>query len=72
MLITTENEKMKKFQEELESLEYGYSVMSEPTNNGDTDSEGYKEALNDWGWSGDPKSAPEWYSETAFEIDENE
>lgn len=60
MLITTDHTKIKKSKEELESLEYGYSVMSDYSTEDSYNLEGFKYMLKDWGWSGNPELAPVW------------
>lgn len=72
MLITTDYKKIEPIEDKLVESGYGYSVLSEPTKERIYSVESFKNLLNDWGWSGDPKSAPAWYSETPDETDENE
>lgn len=40
---------------------YGYSVLSEPSQDMQFDLDSYIDMFRDWGWSGDNKMAPDWF-----------
>jgi hypothetical protein len=63
MLITTDYKKIKNFKTELVEKGYGYSVLSEYAEGRIYNPESFKPLLSDWGWSGDPASAPAWLKE---------
>lgn len=42
---------------------YGYSSMQVPRDGEIISTEGMKELLIDWGWSGDKSDRPEWFDE---------
>ena len=65
MLITTDHKKLKTAQDELEALEYGYSVMSDYSSEDTYNPDNFKHVLKDWGWSGDPELVPAWLSEVS-------
>jgi hypothetical protein len=41
---------------------FGYSCMDSPSFH-TYERKVFIEALNDWGWTGEPAAKPEWYSE---------
>ncbi len=58
MLVLSKNEKIEPYIDEVISLGYGYSVLSEPFENEDFSVDDYAELLEDWGWSGEEKDKP--------------
>ncbi len=68
MLITTDNNRLKAAQDELNDFEYGYSVMSNYSDNDIYDINEFKYVLKDWGWFGDPDLYPAWLNEVSDEF----
>ena len=60
MIIVTDYGTIQPRRKELIALGYGYSTLSEPKNEASYSVEGCIRMLSDWGWRGDPDSAPDW------------
>ena len=60
MLIISSFDQVRKHLKELDSADYGFSVLDEPSPNAKFDIVSIQEMFIDWGWSGDPKHRPKW------------
>jgi hypothetical protein len=63
MLITTDHKKLDVARNELEALGYGYSTMSDYSQEDIYSVDNFKYVLKDWGWSGDPADTPTWLND---------
>lgn len=60
MLVLTSYDR--EYADKLVELGYGYSVMSEQSENTVFDLDSWIEVFNDWGWSGEEGKEPSWYT----------
>ena len=69
MLIVTDWKSFAPFAQEAAELGFGFSCLSEPREEelGEIYSEGIREMLEDWGWTGEG-SPPEWYQNSGIPL----
>lgn len=63
MILVTDFQSIKSIADELYERGYGFSTLSEPSENEKTDKESTMEMLYDWGWSGSGEP-PSWYDKS--------
>jgi hypothetical protein len=52
MIVVTSFDQIRDHVQELVTTGYGYTTLSEPSQNESLDIESFKEMFRDWGWSG--------------------
>ncbi|EKO89355.1 hypothetical protein LEP1GSC151_2152 [Leptospira interrogans serovar Grippotyphosa str. LT2186] len=60
MLIITNYEDIEPYLEKIYEAGYGFSTLSEPSENEQYLRKDFIELLSDWGWTGDVNLKPEW------------
>ncbi|EKO16890.1 MULTISPECIES: hypothetical protein [Leptospira] len=60
MLIITNYEDVEPYLEKIYEAGYGFSTLSEPSENEQYSRKDFIELLSDWGWTGDVNLKPEW------------
>ena len=60
MLVVNSFDEVKNFSQTLINAGYGYSVLSEPSEDEEFHLDSFREMFIDWGWSGEPKYKPQW------------
>lgn len=62
-IVVTEYATVEPHVERLRQLGYGFSTLSEPTNDDSYDRSIFIEMLSEWEWTGDPAQKPHWIIE---------
>jgi hypothetical protein len=60
MIIVNRYDEIENYINEIISNGYGFSVLSQPSENEEYVRNDYVEMLFDWGWCGEEKEKPEW------------
>ncbi|TGK31348.1 hypothetical protein EHQ12_01270 [Leptospira gomenensis] len=60
MLIITNYEDVEQYLEKIYEAGYGFSTLSEPSENEQYSRKDFIELLSDWGWTGDLNLKPKW------------
>jgi len=64
MILVTDFQSIKSIADELFDRGYGFSTLSEPSENEETDKNSTMEMLYDWGWTGSCEPPP-WYDKSS-------
>lgn len=69
MLIFNDYSEIKPYINDIKLKDYGFSIIDEPTKEGEFFIEDYMDVLSDWGWTGDDSERPIWFRDSPEQLE---